>query len=110
MRLIDADEFLELESEAYMLAQIELAKKNTNKTIDTTRYINELVHKKIQMLIKDAPTVDAVEVVKEMFCDDCKGSKPQYCEYYGSCKTMEMLNKAKHFGERKDNGRTDTEE
>ena len=69
MRLIDADAFLADESEAYMNAQMKLAKENTDKTIDATRYINQLVHKKLLMLIADTPTIDAVEVVR---CGECR--------------------------------------
>lgn len=57
MRIIDADEFLADETEAYMEAQIILAERNADKTIDATRYINQVVHKKILMLILDAPTI-----------------------------------------------------
>lgn len=67
-RYIDADEFLENESEAYMRAQVNLAKEHADETIDATRYVNEAVHKKIQMLISEAPTADVVEVVR---CKDC---------------------------------------
>lgn len=52
-RLIDADEFLTDESEAYIAAQLKVKD-------EATRLVNEVVHKKIQMLIADAPTVDAV--------------------------------------------------
>lgn len=63
MRLIDADEMLLNESEAYMKVQ-------TSKTISAmTRDINQVVHMKIQMLIADTPTVDAVPVVR---CKECK--------------------------------------
>ena len=62
MRLIDADALLADESEAYMKAQIELAKQNADKTIDATRYINQVVHKKIQMLIADTPTATTKQV------------------------------------------------
>lgn len=67
-RYIDADEFLENESEAYMRAQVNLQTMRKNITIDATRYVNEAVHKKIQMLISEAPTADVVEVVR---CKDC---------------------------------------
>lgn len=62
MRLIDVDEFLADESEAYMIAQIALAEQNADKTIDANRYINQLVHKKIQMLIADAPTIETKQI------------------------------------------------
>lgn len=61
-RYIDADEFLENESEAYMRAQVSLAKEHADKTIDPTRYVNEAVHKKIQMLINATESADVVEV------------------------------------------------
>lgn len=67
-RYIDADEFLENESEAYMRAQVSLAKEHADKTIDPTRYVNEAVHKKIQMLINATESADVVEVVR---CKDC---------------------------------------
>lgn len=54
MRLIDADEMLLDESEAYMSAQL--------KVDSITRGINEIVHRKIQMLLMDTPTVDAEPV------------------------------------------------
>ena len=68
-RYIDADAFLANESEAYMNAQIKLAKENADKTIDPDRYINLLVHKKIQMLIADTPHIDIVR------CKECKWAK-----------------------------------
>ena len=68
-RYIDVDEFLANESEAYMNAQIKLAKENADKTIDHDRYINLLVHKKIQMLIADTPTID---LDTNAWCEDCK--------------------------------------
>ena len=62
MRLIDADDFLADETEAYMEAQIILAERNADKTIDATRYINQVVHKKILMLISDAPTIRTKQI------------------------------------------------
>lgn len=56
MRLIDADELLILETVAYNKAQA--------KTDDKiTRLVNEVVHKKIQMLVSDAPTAYDVDKV-----------------------------------------------
>ena len=58
MRLIDADELLILETVAYNKAQA--------KTDDKiTRLVNEVVHKKIQMLVSDAPTAYDVDKVVE---------------------------------------------
>lgn len=68
-RYIDADEFLENESEAYMRAQVNLAKEHADKTIDPTRYVNEAVHKKIQMLINATESADVVEVIRCKYCE-----------------------------------------
>lgn len=58
MRLIDADELLILETVAYNKAQV--------KTDDKiTRLVNEVVHKKIQMLVLDTPTAYDVDKVVE---------------------------------------------
>ena len=65
MRLIDADKMAVEESEAYISAQCQIKD-------DLTRSVNAVVHTKIQRLIADAPTVDAVEVVR---CKDCKHYK-----------------------------------
>ena len=62
MRIIDADEFLANETETYTESQIKLAERNADKTIDATRYINQVVHKKILMLISDAPTIKTKQV------------------------------------------------
>lgn len=61
MRLIDADEMAVNESDAYMNAQ-------TNIDNGITFIINSCVHAKVQRLIADTPTVDAVPVVR---CKDC---------------------------------------
>lgn len=58
MRLIDADEFLILESAAYVEAQAKTSDK-------ITRLVNEVVHKKLQMLVSDAPTAYDVDKVLE---------------------------------------------
>ena len=55
-RLIDANEMLANESEAYMYAQRRVKDEGT-------RLVNMAVHTKIQMLIADTPVVDAVKVV-----------------------------------------------
>lgn len=62
MRLIDADQMAVDESEAYMSAQVQI-------TDDLKWLINFAAHSKIQKLIADTPTVDAVPVVR---CKDCK--------------------------------------
>ena len=56
MRLIDADKMAVDESEAYMSAQVQI-------TDDLKWLVNFAAHSKIQRLIADTPTVDAVPVV-----------------------------------------------
>ena len=58
MRLIDVDELLILETVAYNKAQAKINDK-------ITRLVNEVVHKKIQMLVSDAPTAYDVDKVVE---------------------------------------------
>lgn len=65
MRLIDADKMAVEESEAYISAQCQIKD-------ELMRSVNAVVHTKIQRLIADTPTVDAVEVVR---CKDCKHYK-----------------------------------
>ena len=62
MRLVDADQMVVDESEAYMSAQVQI-------TDDLKWLVNFAAHSKIQKLIADTPTVDAVPVVR---CKDCK--------------------------------------
>ena len=66
-RLIDADQMAVDESEAYMSAQVQI-------TDDLEWLINFVAHSKIQRLIADTPTVDAVPVVR---CKDCKYYDPE---------------------------------
>ena len=61
MRLIDADKMAVDESEAYMSAQVQI-------TDDLKWLVNFAAHSKIQRLIADTPTVDAVSVIR---CKDC---------------------------------------
>lgn len=65
MRLIDADQMALDESEAYMSAQTQISD-------DLTWLVNFGAHNKLQRMIADTPTVDAVPVVR---CKDCK-----YCD------------------------------
>ena len=67
MRLIDADQMSVDESDAYMSAQVQI-------TDDLKWLVNFAAHSKIQMLISDTPTVDAVPVVR---CRDCKYYDPE---------------------------------
>lgn len=62
MRLIDANQMAVDEFEAYMSAQVQI-------TDDLKWLVNFAAHSKIQKLIADTPTVDAVPVVR---CKDCK--------------------------------------
>lgn len=62
MRLIDADKMAVDESDAYMSAQVQI-------TDDLKWIVNFAAHSKIQRLIADTPTVDAVPVVR---CRECK--------------------------------------
>ena len=64
MRMIDADQMAVDESEAYMSAQVQI-------TDDLKWLVNFAAHSKIQSLIADTPTVDAVPVVR---CKDCENS------------------------------------
>lgn len=66
-RLIDADQMAVDESEAYMSAQVQI-------TDDLEWLINFAAHSKIQRLIADTPTVDAVPVVR---CRECKYYDPE---------------------------------
>lgn len=72
MRLIDADEMALNESEAYMSAQTKIENP-------ITLGLNSVVHRKIQQIIADTPTVDAVEVVR---CKDCKHWDGHFCEVH----------------------------
>ena len=78
MRLIDADKMAVDESEAYMSAQVQI-------TDDLKWLVNFAAHSKIQRIIADTPTVDAVPVVR---CRDCEHSYEDlgglYCSY-GPC-------------------------
>lgn len=60
-RLIDANLMALNESEAYMSAQTKIESP-------ITLGLNSVVHRKIQQLIADTPTVDAVEVVRCLYC------------------------------------------
>ena len=78
MRLIDADQMAVDEYEAYMSAQVQI-------TDDLKWLVNFAAHSKIQRLIADTPTVDAVLVVR---CKDCIYTRKLYgrlvCKY-GTC-------------------------
>lgn len=52
-RLIDAEDMLFDEAEAFISAQVQLEKNGDT----VNQLINEVVHKKIQMLIADTPTI-----------------------------------------------------
>lgn len=73
MRLIDADKMAVDESEAYMSAQVQI-------TDDLKWLVNFAAHSKIQRLIADTPTVDAVPVVR---CKECKWAGGDFVCYRG---------------------------
>ena len=74
MRLIDADQMAVDESEAYMSAQVQI-------TDDLKWLVNFAAHSKIQRIIADTPTVDAVPVVR---CQDCRKFKTYDCSMVAS--------------------------
>lgn len=63
-RPIDADKMLAEESEAYIRAQAKITDKVTSN-------INYVVHTKLQRLIADTPTLDAVPVVHARWVPTC---------------------------------------
>ena len=98
MRLIDADQMALDESEAYMAAQVQIQD-------NVLRGINEIVHRKIQMLLADTPAADVAPVAHGKWvpsegnpgflvcsaCRDCyvvdewaDGKKWQYCPACGA--------------------------
>ena len=72
MRLIDADKMAVDESEAYMSAQVQI-------TDDLKWLVNFATHSKIQRIIADTPTIDAVPVVR---CRECKHRYTEDCPMY----------------------------
>ena len=84
MRLIDADQMAVDESEAYMSVQEQI-------THDDLKWlVNFAAHSKIQKLIADTPTVDAVPVVR---CKDCEYSCDEIsylCCSHGVCDDCEV--------------------
>ena len=84
MRLIDADQMAVDESEAYMSVQEQI-------THDDLKWlVNFAAHSKIQKLIADTPTVDAVPVVR---CKDCEYSYDEIsymCCSHGVCVDCEV--------------------
>lgn len=96
MRLIDADQMAVDESEAYMSAQVQI-------TDDLKWLVNFAAHSKIQRLIADTPTVDAVPVVR---CKECKWTGGDFVCYRG----VMVQHKPEDFcsyGERRGGGEDD---
>jgi hypothetical protein len=96
MRLIDADA-LEFEPDENYIANGVLiwGGRSGGKTMTTVLFA-------LKEMIKNAPTVDAVEVVR---CKDCKHAFPDGFGWY-QCACRAMWNKGEYFcsyGERKDN-------
>ena len=79
-RLIDANLMALNESEAYMSAQTKIESP-------ITLGLNSVVHRKIQQLIADTPTVDAVEVVR---CKDCIGQSTWFKDAEIGCEICGM--------------------
>ena len=75
MRMIDADQMAVDESEAYMSAQVQI-------TDDLKWLVNFAAHRKIQKLIADTPTVDAVEVVRCRECNQGEVDDPDFPDEY----------------------------
>lgn len=96
MRLIYADQMAVDESEAYMSAQVQV-------TDDLKWLVNFAAHSKIQRLIADTPTVDAVPVVR---CKECKWTGGDFVCYRG----VMVQHKPEDFcsyGERRGGGEDD---
>lgn len=96
MRMIDADQMAVDESEAYMSAQVQI-------TDDLKWLVNFAAHSKIQKLIADTPTVDAVPVVR---CKECKWTGGDFVCYRG----VMVQHKPEDFcsyGERRGGGEDD---
>ncbi len=55
MRLIDADDLLEKETQAYNNVKLELSGKNDQMSI-MTREVNECVHKLFHFMVNGTPT------------------------------------------------------
>lgn len=82
-RLIDADLMAAEETGAFISAQAQI-------TDTATRLVNEVVHKKIQMLLADAPTAEIARPTRSQFkrmaaqlgykevvyCKDCEFAEP----------------------------------
>lgn len=95
MRPIDADLMAAEETEAFISAQEQI-------TDTATKLVNEVVHKKIQMLLADAPTVDIDRPTRSQFkrmavrmgyepvvhCKDCKHL--MFSDCYGECGAARM--------------------
>lgn len=94
-RLIDADLMAAEETGAFISAQAQITDK-------ATRLVNEVVHKKIQMLLADAPTAEIVLPTRSQFkrmavqlgyepvvhCKDCQHL--MFSDCYGERKTDEQ--------------------
>lgn len=68
MRLIDADKMALAEYAVYMAAQEII-------TDPSIRSANTMAHKRVKMLLDDAPTVDAVPVIRCRECKHCVDAK-----------------------------------
>ena len=75
MRMIDADQMAVDESEAYMSAQVQI-------TDDLKWLVNFAAHSKIQRIIADTPTIDAVPVVRCRECNQGEVDDPDFPDEY----------------------------
>ena len=41
--------------------------------------------------IKEDRPQECINSIRDAFCDDCRGYKPDICEYRGTCNTMRVL-------------------
>lgn len=92
MRMIDADQMAVDESEAYMSAQVQI-------TDDLKWLVNFAAHSKIQRIIADTPTIDAVPVVRCRECRSYNKPKTGWCEVHLD---REHMDDFCSYGERKE--------
>lgn len=60
MRLIDADDLLAKETQAYNNVKLELSGKNDQMSI-MTRAVNECVHRLVHLMVNGTPTAKEVD-------------------------------------------------
>ena len=60
MRLIDADDLLAKETQAYNNVKLELSEKNDQMSV-MTRAVNECVHRLVHLMVNSTPTAKEVD-------------------------------------------------